>query len=181
VCGQRGHKAGFVGAVYVDCPNKPCYLCKQPGHTTASCPHNMSINAAAPAAPAAGGRGGSASPAQLLLQREQVCRLGQHSPLMSLAWSYSAVFASWCSTFAGCFVSHGLAVELVCERLWLGRCVCRLLAALPGDSTCTAGTCCALPSAEIGPLQHHCAVLSACASKPAPSCTPSSAFDLMLK
>ncbi|WIA23508.1 hypothetical protein OEZ85_000248 [Tetradesmus obliquus] len=71
VCGQRGHKAGFVGAVYMDCPNKPCYLCKQPGHTTASCPHNMSVNAAAAPAAAGGGRGGSASPAHLLLRREQ--------------------------------------------------------------------------------------------------------------
>ncbi len=26
VCGQLGHKAGFKGTVYVDCPNKPCYL-----------------------------------------------------------------------------------------------------------------------------------------------------------
>jgi hypothetical protein len=76
VCGQRGHKAGFVGAVYVDCPNKPCYLCKQPGHTTATCPHNMTLNAATPAAAAAAGsRGNAASPAQLLLQREQVGRL----------------------------------------------------------------------------------------------------------
>ena len=41
VCGKRGHNAGFVGAVYVDCPNKPCYLCKQPGHTTATCPHRI--------------------------------------------------------------------------------------------------------------------------------------------
>jgi DNA damage-binding protein 2 len=31
VCGKSGHKAGFVGSVYMDCPNKPCYLCKQPG------------------------------------------------------------------------------------------------------------------------------------------------------
>jgi hypothetical protein len=78
VCGQRGHKAGFVGAVYVDCPNKPCYLCKQPGHTTATCPHNMTLNAATPAAAAAaagGSRGSAASPAQLLLRREQVGRL----------------------------------------------------------------------------------------------------------
>jgi hypothetical protein len=72
VCGQRGHKAGFVGAVYVDCPNKPCYLCKQPGHTTATCPHSMTLNAAAPPAAAAGSRGSTASPMQLLLRREQV-------------------------------------------------------------------------------------------------------------
>lgn len=64
VCKQRGHRAGFVGAVYVgalraeassaacarrpshaycllcaDCPNKPCYLCKTPGHSTSTCPY----------------------------------------------------------------------------------------------------------------------------------------------
>jgi len=39
VCGERGHTAGFRGSVYVDCLTKPCYLCKEPGHTTATCPH----------------------------------------------------------------------------------------------------------------------------------------------
>ena len=33
--------AGFIGSVYQDCINKPCYLCKQPGHTTATCPHRI--------------------------------------------------------------------------------------------------------------------------------------------
>lgn len=41
VCGQKGHCAGFVGSVYQDCPNKPCYLCKQPGHTTMTCPYRI--------------------------------------------------------------------------------------------------------------------------------------------
>lgn len=41
VCGKTGHRAGFVGATYVDCPNKPCYLCKQRGHTTATCPFRL--------------------------------------------------------------------------------------------------------------------------------------------
>ena len=31
VCKAKDHQAGFVGSVYLDCPNKPCYLCKQPG------------------------------------------------------------------------------------------------------------------------------------------------------
>lgn len=31
VCKKTGHQAGFVGSVYMDCPNKPCYLCKLPG------------------------------------------------------------------------------------------------------------------------------------------------------
>lgn len=39
VCGARGHAAGFVGSVYVDCANRPCFLCRRPGHTTAACPH----------------------------------------------------------------------------------------------------------------------------------------------
>lgn len=41
VCKAEDHQAGFVGSIYVDCPNKPCYLCKQPGHTTATCPHRV--------------------------------------------------------------------------------------------------------------------------------------------
>lgn len=41
VCGQKGHCAGFVGSVYQDCPNKPCYLCKQAGHTTMTCPYRI--------------------------------------------------------------------------------------------------------------------------------------------
>ena len=31
VCKKTGHEAGFKGAVYIDCPMKPCFLCKMPG------------------------------------------------------------------------------------------------------------------------------------------------------
>ncbi|GAB4821800.1 hypothetical protein N2152v2_008846 [Parachlorella kessleri] len=41
VCGKRGHMAGFVGAKYVDCPNKPCYLCGTQGHSTMTCPYRV--------------------------------------------------------------------------------------------------------------------------------------------
>ncbi|KAK9908379.1 hypothetical protein WJX75_006998 [Coccomyxa subellipsoidea] len=41
VCGKKGHCAGFVGSVYHDCPFKPCYLCKQSGHTTMTCPFRI--------------------------------------------------------------------------------------------------------------------------------------------
>ncbi|CAL8469557.1 g9098 [Coccomyxa elongata] len=41
VCGKKGHCAGFVGSVYHDCPFKPCYLCKQAGHTTMTCPFRI--------------------------------------------------------------------------------------------------------------------------------------------
>eukprot|EP00803_Ostreobium_quekettii_P006655 evm.model.scf_1440.2 EVM.evm.TU.scf_1440.2 scf_1440:3158-4445(-) len=41
VCGSKDHRAGFSGATYIDCPNKPCYLCKKPGHTTSTCPHRL--------------------------------------------------------------------------------------------------------------------------------------------
>ena len=41
VCGKAGHAAGFVGATYLDCPLFACYLCKQLGHTTATCPHRI--------------------------------------------------------------------------------------------------------------------------------------------
>lgn len=35
--------AGFQGAIYIDCPMKPCFLCKMPGHTTMTCPHRVSM------------------------------------------------------------------------------------------------------------------------------------------
>ncbi|KAA8549401.1 hypothetical protein F0562_001126 [Nyssa sinensis] len=41
VCKRSGHEAGFKGATYIDCPMKPCFLCKMPGHTTMNCPHRV--------------------------------------------------------------------------------------------------------------------------------------------
>lgn len=41
VCKRTGHEAGFKGATYIDCPMKPCFLCKTPGHTTVTCPHRV--------------------------------------------------------------------------------------------------------------------------------------------
>ncbi|XP_057536342.1 protein DAMAGED DNA-BINDING 2 [Amaranthus tricolor] len=41
VCKKAGHQAGFQGATYIDCPMKPCFLCKMPGHTTMTCPHRI--------------------------------------------------------------------------------------------------------------------------------------------
>nr|GLL42946.1 protein DAMAGED DNA-BINDING 2 isoform X1 [Ipomoea trifida] len=41
VCKRTGHEAGFKGATYIDCPMKPCFLCKMPGHTTMFCPHRV--------------------------------------------------------------------------------------------------------------------------------------------
>ncbi|KAK9755759.1 hypothetical protein RND81_01G048400 [Saponaria officinalis] len=43
VCKKAGHQAGFQGATYIDCPMKPCFLCKLPGHTTMTCPHRVSM------------------------------------------------------------------------------------------------------------------------------------------
>lgn len=67
VCGERGHFAGFVGATYVDCKNKPCYLCGGSGHSTQTCPHlqnpGLSCRAAADV--------GKMSLAKALRQREQ--------------------------------------------------------------------------------------------------------------
>ncbi|KAK8520629.1 hypothetical protein V6N13_030927 [Hibiscus sabdariffa] len=41
VCKRTDHEAGFKGATYIDCPMKPCFLCKMPGHTTMTCPHRV--------------------------------------------------------------------------------------------------------------------------------------------
>ncbi|KAM0004642.1 putative transcription factor WD40-like family [Helianthus debilis subsp. tardiflorus] len=43
VCKRTGHQAGFQGATYIDCPMKPCFLCKLPGHTTVNCPHRVAM------------------------------------------------------------------------------------------------------------------------------------------
>ncbi|PWA69615.1 damaged DNA binding 2 [Artemisia annua] len=43
VCKKTGHQAGFQGATYIDCPMKPCFLCKLPGHTTVDCPHRVAM------------------------------------------------------------------------------------------------------------------------------------------
>ncbi|KAK9057566.1 hypothetical protein SSX86_022402 [Deinandra increscens subsp. villosa] len=43
VCKRTGHQAGFQGATYIDCPMKPCFLCKMPGHTTVNCPHRVAM------------------------------------------------------------------------------------------------------------------------------------------
>uniref|UniRef100_A0A0A9EZ06 UV-damaged DNA-binding protein 2 n=1 Tax=Arundo donax TaxID=35708 RepID=A0A0A9EZ06_ARUDO len=43
VCKRTGHEAGFKGAVYIDCPMRPCFLCKMPGHTTLTCPHRVAM------------------------------------------------------------------------------------------------------------------------------------------
>lgn len=32
VCKGTGHEAGFKGATYIDCPKKPCFLCKMTGN-----------------------------------------------------------------------------------------------------------------------------------------------------
>lgn len=42
VCGKSGHFAGFVGAKYIDCINKPCYMCGHTGHSTTTCPFRIS-------------------------------------------------------------------------------------------------------------------------------------------
>ena len=39
MCGESGHSSGFVGATYIDCINKPCYICNERSHSTQLCPH----------------------------------------------------------------------------------------------------------------------------------------------
>eukprot|EP00879_Flechtneria_rotunda_P023389 GHRR01024740.1.p1 GENE.GHRR01024740.1~~GHRR01024740.1.p1 ORF type:complete len:280 (+),score=52.77 GHRR01024740.1:95-934(+) len=87
VCGQKGHKAGFVGATYMDCPNKPCYLCKGLGHTTATCPHRAVAGAAA----VSPGKE-CVSPTKLLMRREQTGhqRRGALAVVSSPPWQVEA-------------------------------------------------------------------------------------------
>eukprot|EP00798_Chlamydomonas_sp_ICE-L_P012578 gene12578-15802_t len=64
VCGKTGHLAGFLGSVYLDCPNRPCYLCKKPGHTTATCPFKV-----------AAGKGAESSSASSSLKAYNVAKM----------------------------------------------------------------------------------------------------------
>eukprot|EP01023_Acetabularia_acetabulum_P057816 TRINITY_DN6749_c0_g2_i1.p1 TRINITY_DN6749_c0_g2~~TRINITY_DN6749_c0_g2_i1.p1 ORF type:complete len:558 (-),score=59.56 TRINITY_DN6749_c0_g2_i1:258-1931(-) len=75
VCGSFEHKAGFVGATYLDCPNKPCYLCKKEGHSTAVCPFRIptQLSTAKQQPP------GQKNNHQYLRLREQGQRLGQQN------------------------------------------------------------------------------------------------------
>lgn len=49
-CGSTAHTAGFQGAVYVDCPDRPCYLCKKARRPLASAA--LRVACEAPRAPA---------------------------------------------------------------------------------------------------------------------------------
>lgn len=64
------HAAGFVGSVYVDCPNKPCYLCKKPGHTTATCPFRLAPETGVAAASSAARSSRNRNAARRLVARE---------------------------------------------------------------------------------------------------------------
>ncbi len=78
VCGKKGHISGFVPGTgtYVDCINKPCYLCGGSGHRTSACPHRiapeLNCNAASDVA--------TGSIVQHLIKRERQGRAaGGHS------------------------------------------------------------------------------------------------------
>lgn len=66
VCKRSGHEAGFKGAIYIDCPMKPCFLCKLPGHTTITCPHRVPLDHGAISAP----RGSSGKSSDYVFERQ---------------------------------------------------------------------------------------------------------------
>ncbi|KAK9159058.1 hypothetical protein Scep_005632 [Stephania cephalantha] len=66
VCKRSGHEAGFRGATYIDCPMKPCFLCKTPGHTTVDCPHRVVLDQGAVPAP----RRNNRSPLDYIFDRQ---------------------------------------------------------------------------------------------------------------
>ena len=79
-----------MGSVYVDCPVKPCYLCKRPGHTTASCPFRLAPDAGGAAA--AGGASSSSSGhnnvLHRMLRREVTERLCHSSAVSQERYDY---------------------------------------------------------------------------------------------
>lgn len=66
VCKKTGHEAGFRGATYIDCPMKPCFLCKMPGHTTMTCPHRVATEYGIVPAP----HKNTTSPLEFVFQRQ---------------------------------------------------------------------------------------------------------------
>lgn len=66
VCKKTGHEAGFRGATYIDCPMKPCFLCKMPGHTAMTCPHRVATEYGIVPAP----RKNTTNPLEFVFQRQ---------------------------------------------------------------------------------------------------------------
>ncbi|XP_062172253.1 protein DAMAGED DNA-BINDING 2 [Alnus glutinosa] len=66
VCKKAGHEAGFKGATYIDCPMKPCFLCKMPGHTTVTCPHRVATEHGVIPAP----RRNTSNPLEYVFERQ---------------------------------------------------------------------------------------------------------------
>ncbi|KAF8394928.1 hypothetical protein HHK36_018867 [Tetracentron sinense] len=76
VCKRSGHEAGFKGATYIDCPMKPCFLCKMPGHTTMSCPHRVATEHGVIPAP----RRNTLSPLDYVFERQLSPRIPKIKP-----------------------------------------------------------------------------------------------------
>ncbi|KAH6836638.1 damaged DNA binding 2 [Perilla frutescens var. hirtella] len=76
VCKKPGHEAGFRGATYIDCPMKPCFLCKMPGHTTMNCPHRVATEFGVSPAPFKS----SHSSLEYVFERQIKCRLPAMKP-----------------------------------------------------------------------------------------------------
>ena len=65
--------------MYVDCPVKPCYLCKRAGHTTASCPFRLAPDAAGAGGGASSSSSGQNNVLHRMLRREVTERLCRSS------------------------------------------------------------------------------------------------------
>nr|GMD64370.1 protein DAMAGED DNA-BINDING 2 [Ipomoea batatas] len=76
VCKRTGHEAGFKGATYIDCPMKPCFLCKMPGHTTMFCPHRVATEFGVVPAP----RKNTQNPLEYFFQRQLQPRIHPIKP-----------------------------------------------------------------------------------------------------
>ncbi|KAK6927088.1 WD40 repeat [Dillenia turbinata] len=76
VCKRSGHQAGFQGATYIDCPMKPCFLCKMPGHTTMNCPHRVATEYGVIPAPQRSTR----SSVDYVFGRQQMTRIPKIKP-----------------------------------------------------------------------------------------------------
>ncbi|XVF68986.1 hypothetical protein PTKIN_Ptkin11bG0045300 [Pterospermum kingtungense] len=80
VCKKAGHEAGFKGATYIDCPMKPCFLCKMPGHTTMTCPHRVTTEHGVMPAP----HKNTQNPVEFIFERQLRPRITSMKPAYAI-------------------------------------------------------------------------------------------------
>ncbi|KAI4385576.1 hypothetical protein MLD38_003586 [Melastoma candidum] len=102
VCKKPGHEAGFKGATYIDCPMKPCFLCKMPGHTTMTCPHRVATEHGVVPAPCRS----ALNPLQFVFERQVTTKIHQIKPKYVIPNQVSCAVIRYHSRRVTCLEFH---------------------------------------------------------------------------